>query len=142
MKKFIYSLAGVLRVRKIQEEQARAEVAKALAEKKSYQEELEQLQGESLESKKRLKSKGTVDIADFRMNERYLEGVRIRTAELIEKLKKCDVNIENLKKDLNRKILETRKLETHQDKEKGLWKEENRRIEQAEFDDIANSRRR
>ena len=142
MKKFTYSLAGVLKVRKIQEQQARADVAKALAECNSYKDELERLQSENLSSKQRLKSNGLVDIADYRMNERYLEGVKLRTKELIEKIKKCEIKIENLKKELNRRILETRKLETHQDKEKDLWREDNRRLEQAEFDDMANSRRR
>ena len=142
MKKFQYSLSGVLRVRKVQEQYARSEVAKALAECNSYKDELNSLNSESLNSKKNLKSQGIVDIADYRMNERYLEGVKVRRENLIEKIRKCEVKIENLKLDLNRKILETRKLETHQDKEKDFWQEELRRFEQAEFDDLSNSRRR
>ena len=142
MKKFKYSLSGVLKVRRIQEQYARAEVAKAIAECTSYKEELERLNNESINSKKLLKSRGIVDIADYRMNELYLEGVKVKTAELIEKIKKCEINVANLKKELNRRILETRKLETHQDKERDLWKEEFRKLEQAEFDDLANSRRR
>jgi flagellar export protein FliJ len=142
MKKFSYSLAGVLKVRKIQEQQARADVAKAVSECNGYKEDLERLSNESLSSKRRLKNNGVVDIADYRMNERYLEGVKVRITDLVEKIKKCEINIENLKKELSRRILETRKLETHHDKEKDSWKEENRRLEQAEYDDIANSRRR
>lgn len=142
MRKFNYSLSGVLRVRKVQEQYARAEVAKAISECQGYKDQLEKLNFESLNSKKLLKNAGIVDIADYRMNEQYLKGVEVRRENLTEKIRKCNVKIENLKQDLNRKILETRKLETHQDKEKDLWREEFRRLEQAEFDDLSNSRRR
>ena len=141
MKKFSYSLAGVLRVRKIQEEQKRAEVAKASAEKKLLVEELERLANEALASKKRLRNSGIVDIGDYRLNEQYLEGVKLRSKDLNEKVQKLDLRIETLKKELHLRILETKKLETHHDKEKLTWKEEAIKEEQAEFDDIANSRR-
>jgi flagellar export protein FliJ len=142
MKKFTYSLAGVLRVRRIQEQQKRADVARATAEKNKVTEEIERLANEVLASKKRLQGAGRVDVGDYRLNEQYLQGVQIRSQELDKKLKMYDIQLANLKKELQLKILETKKLETHHDKEKLTWKEDAAKEEQAEFDDIANSRRR
>ncbi|MCM8536926.1 MAG: flagellar FliJ family protein [Lentisphaeraceae bacterium] len=142
MKKFSYSLSSVLKVRKIQEQQARAEVAKVLAERQKMAEEMEQLASEMLASRQRLKSSGVVDISEFRQNEVYLQGIKTKTAKIIEKLKEYDLRLVQLKKELHLKSLETKKLETHHDKEKHLWREEALKEEQAEFDDIANSRRR
>ena len=142
MKKFNYSLSGVLRVRKIQEQQKRAEVARAIAEKNELSDKIDRLNNEIMASKKRLKGAGLVDINDYRLNESYLSGVKVKTEEIVEKIKELDIQIETLKKQLHQRILETRKLETHEDKEKQLWREESLREEQAEFDDIANSRRR
>ena len=81
-------------------------------------------------------------MGDYRLNEQYLQGVQIRSQELDKKLKMYDIQLANLKKELQLKILETKKLETHHDKEKLTWKEDAAKEEQAEFDDIANSRRR
>ena len=142
MKKFTYKLSSVLKVRKIQEQQARAEVARVIAERNKLAGQMEELAVEMLASRQRLKSSGVVDISEYRQTEVYLQGIKTRTDKIIEQMKLYDIQLENLKKELHLKSLETKKLETHHDKEKDLWREEALKEEQAEFDDIANSRRR
>jgi flagellar export protein FliJ len=139
MKKFIYSLEGVLRVRRLQEQQTRAELAKVIAEREVLFKEVEALKSEILDCKKRLPT-GVINIADYQLNETYQKGLNVKIQNLSSKLARFDLKIENVKLDLRKRILETRKLETHHDNEKVLWREESLKVEQAEFDDNANSK--
>ncbi|MCM8542822.1 MAG: flagellar FliJ family protein [Lentisphaeraceae bacterium] len=142
MKKFQYKLAGVLRVRKIQEDQVRAVISQLMLERKEYKEKVEKFNRELVDSRKRLCQPGKVNAKDFTQNEKYIQGLTSEIKRQIERIRMMDMKIENHKKDLNAKRLETRKLEIHEGREKELWKEEYVRKEQAEFDDLASVRKR
>lgn len=142
MKRFQYTLAGVLRVRKIQEDQVRAVISQLMIEKKTYQEKVEKFNRELVECRKRLCKPGVVNPRDFTQNEKYIQGLTSEIKRQIEHIRIMDMKIENHKKDLNAKRLETKKLEIHQEREKEVWKEEYARKEQAEFDDLASVRKR
>ena len=142
MKKFEYKLAGVLRVRKIQEDQVKAYISQLMIEKDELREKVEKYNRELIECRKRLCKPGHVNPRDFTQNEKYMQGLTGETKRVIEKIRMVDLKIEKFKKELNEKRLETRKLEIHEDREREIWKEENARKEQAEFDDLAAVRKR
>ena len=66
----------------------------------------------------------------------------VTVKKLIERIRLADLKIENYRRELNQRRLETKKLEIHEEREKEAWKEENSRKEQAEFDDLASVRKR
>ena len=140
MKKFSYSLDGVLRVRHIEEDQTRGKIGTAYGLRKSIKENMEKLSSEIGASKDRLPQSGRVDIRDFVQTENYQSGLRLKIGALEEKQKELDVQIEQLKLELKQRILETKKLETHKENEKTRWRQESLREEQAEFDEIATGR--
>lgn len=142
MKGFKYKLAGVLRVRKIQEDQVRAVISQLMLERKEFQDKVERFNREMVECRKRLCQPGKVNPADFTQNERYIQGLTTEIKGLIERIRMMDLKIEHHKKELNTRRLETKKLEIHEDREKELWKEEFAKKEQAEFDDLASVRKR
>jgi len=140
MKKFTYSLDGVLRVRHIEEDQTRSKVSAALNLKNSIKENIDLLTTEIGASSQRLPQSGRVNIQDFVQNENYQNGLRLKIAELDEKMKLVDVEIEKLKLELKQRALETKKLETHKSNEKTRWLKEALKEEQAELDEIASGR--
>ena len=113
-----------------------------MIERKGYQDKVERFNREMVECRKRLSQPGVVNARDFTQNEKYIQGLTSEIKRQIERIRMMDMKIENHKKDLNAKRLETRKLEIHEDREKELWKEEYTRKEQAEFDDLASVRKR
>ena len=140
MKKFSYSLDGVLRVRKIQEDQTRGEIAQALSLKNEMIHQTQKLTLEIGDSAKRLCHTGRVNIGDFVQNENYQNGLRHKITQLEEKIKETDNEIERLKLVLKERILETKKLETHKDNEKSRWRQQMLKEEQGIFDEISSSR--
>ncbi len=142
MKKFNYSLAGVLKVRKIQEDQAKAILSQLIIEKDKLKEKVDELNREMYDCRIKLNKPGVVNATDFIQNEHYLQGLTKTVKKNIEKIQLMEIKIENQKKDLRKKAVETRKLEIHKDHEKESWHEEVIRKEQADFDDIASTRRR
>lgn len=142
MKKFSYSLAGVLRVRKIQEDQIKAIISQLVIEREELKEKAEKYNREMMDCRVRLTKPGVVNPKDFVQNERYMQGLTKEIKRTIERVRLMDLKIENQKRELNKRRLETRKLEIHQDREKEVWKEEFSRKEQADFDDLASIRQR
>ncbi len=142
MKKFNYSLAGVLKVRKIQEDQAKAILSQLIIEKDKLKEKVDELNREMFDCRSKLNKPGVVNSIDFVQNENYLQGLTNAVKKNIEKIQLMEIKIENQKKELRKKAIESRKLEIHKDHEKEAWKEEIIRKEQADFDDIASTRRR
>ncbi|NQZ58093.1 MAG: flagellar export protein FliJ [Lentisphaeraceae bacterium] len=140
MKKFSYSLDGVLRVRKIQEDQTRGEIGQVLNFKNEMLRRIQQLSREIDDSAQRLSHTGVVNIQDFVQNENYQNGLRSKIAELEEKIRQVEEEIERLKLVLKERALETRKLETHKDNEKTQWRQEMLNEEQASFDEISSGR--
>lgn len=142
MKKFSYSLAGVLRVRKIQEDQIKAIISQLVIEREELKEKAEKYNREMMDCRVRLTKPGVVNPKDFVQNERYMQGLTKEIKRTIERVRLMDLKIENQKRELNKRRLETRKLEIHEDREKEAWKEEFSRKEQADFDDLASIRQR
>ena len=105
MKKFQYKLAGVLRVRKIQEDQVRAMISQLMLEKKGYQEKVERFNREMVDCRKRLCQPGKVNPRDFTQNEKYIQGLTSEIKGLIERIRMMDLKIENHKKELNTRRL-------------------------------------
>ena len=142
MKRFKYSLAGVLRVRKIQEDQMKAIISQCVQEKKELKSKVDKYNREMVDCRKRLCQPGVVNPKDFTQNEKYIQGITKEIKKLIERVRLADLKIENYRRELNQRRLETKKLEIHEEREKEVWKEENSRKEQAEFDDLASVRKR
>jgi flagellar export protein FliJ len=140
MKKFNYSLEGVLRVRRLQEENTRAEIARNIIERNELIAEIRRMKEEIINCRKRLCGVGTVNARDFTQIQCYLKGLSTQILDLTTKGDNISLWIENLKKTLKVKIIETKKLDTHRDNEKTAWKAESYRQEQAEFDEIASTR--
>ena len=140
MKKFSYSLEGVLRVRRLQEENTRAEIARNIIERNGLIADIRAMQEEVVNCRKSLCGVGTVNARDFTQVQCYLKGLSTKILDLTIKADNVNLWIENLKKTLKVKIIETKKLETHRENERVAWKTENQRLEQAEFDEIASSR--
>jgi len=113
-----------------------------MLERKGYQEKVEKFNRELVDNRKQLCQPGKVNAKDITQNEKYIQGLTSEIKRQIERIRMMDMKIENHKKDLTAKRLETRKLEIHEGREKELWKAEYVRKEQAEFDDLASVRKR
>jgi flagellar export protein FliJ len=140
MKKFSYSLEGVLRVRRLQEEQTRAEIARLLIERNGKVADIRRMKEEIINCRKRLCGVGVVNAKDFTQIQCYIKGLSSKILELTKSVDIINMNLENHKNLLKIKIIETKKLKTHKTNEKESWKLESYRQEQAEFDEIASSR--
>ena len=71
-----------------------------------------------------------------------MQGLTKEVKRGIDRVRLMELKIESYKRELKQKRLETRKLEIHEEREKAAWKEEFKRKEQAEFDDLASVRER
>lgn len=138
MKKFVFSLQKVLDLREFEEEKAKLELGKAVAEV----ERIKRLLSEN--AKKRVESnrarKDTSDIFVLQNIENYIIGLDFKKEKLLEELAVAEIVFEE-KRDLFSKAMQDREVISKlKEKQLAEYKKQILREEENILDDISNGK--
>lgn len=133
MRRFRFRLASVLRLRSQVERTARKELAAAMAEVNTVQQQLdaaEQALAECADQAARGDAVGQLA--------RALEGgMRRHTWRLDGQRKRAEQQLDGVRRGYTDKARELKTLQRLRDQEHGLWQQDAQRAEQAELDELA-----
>ena len=138
MKKFSYKFESIKKVKLAFEKKTQKEVAEIELNIKAVIEERQKLVNEKNEEKKRTMTKSSLRASEVQFLNNYEKFMN-------EKIQTCDKKIETYKKDLAVKLEELKKksmeykvFETLEEKHLDIFRLEQNKIEQKEFDEIAS----
>lgn len=137
MKRFSFPLQKVLDLREYEENQAKLDLAAAIAEANRIQAELEQVAREMVAA---ANVRITSDIPSMQANEAYKVRLKLRKGELLEELAQAELVIEQ-KREVFAEKMQDRKVITKL-KEKAVedYKAETEKEEEQANDDLSNAK--
>lgn len=131
----------VLKVRRLQENICRGEIAKiqqAILEKET---EIKQNLASIEEGRQKLSSAAGFSSHHYRQFVSYEESLRFQNSSLSEEITENQTALEEKKVELRQHALETKKLEKDEERKLRDWQKEFKAEEQKTFDDIASRKR-
>lgn len=138
MKRFEFSLQKVLDLREFEENQAKNELGKAIAESDRIKAELEYIALKRVENNKARAE--TDDMNEMMAIERFIVRLDLRKEELLEELAKAELVIEQ-KRKLFAEAMKNRKVVTKlKEKKEAEYKAEMLKAEEAAIDDITGAK--
>ena len=138
MKKFDFSLQKVLNLREFEEDQAKNELGKAIAEAERIQAELEYVALKRVENNKARAQ--TEDMNEMMAIERFIVRLDLRKEELLEVLAKAELVIEQ-KRQAFAEAMKNRKVVTKlKEKKQAEYKADVLKAEEAAIDDITSAK--
>ena len=138
MKKFIFELEEILNIRAFEQQQAEVELGKALAEEQRIQNQLDNLAMNQIKTQKEMK--GSTNFQDIANASQFYTYVRNQKEKLLSELTQAKIITEekrNILKSANQKTDALKDLKEQQFYE---FKEEAKRREQIEMDNIVTGR--
>jgi len=138
MKRFGFSLQKVLNLREFEEDQAKNELGKAIAESERIKAELEYVALKRVESNT---ARGkTSDMNEMMAIERFIVRLDLRKEELLEELAKAELVIEQ-KRQLFVEAMKNRKVVTKlKEKKEAEYKADMLKVEESAVDDIVGAK--
>ena len=138
MKRFEFSLQKVLNLREFEEDQAKNELGKAIAESERIKAELEYVALKRVENNKARAQ--TTDMNEMMAIERFIVRLDLRKEELLEELAKAELVIEQ-KRQLFAEAMKNRKVVTKlREKKEAEYKADALKAEEAAIDDITSAK--
>lgn len=138
MKRFEFSLQKVLDLREFEENQAKNELGKAIAESDRIKAELEYIALKRVENNKARAE--TDDINEMMAIERFIVRLDLRKEELLEELAKAELVIEQ-KRQAFAEAMKNRKVVTKlKEKKEAEYKADAIKAEEAAIDDITGAK--
>lgn len=138
MKKFNYKFESIKKVKLAFEKKAQKEVAEIEMNLKTIAETREKLTNEKAAEKKRILSKNSLRASEVQFLNSYEKFMN-------EKIQSCDKQIMDFQKKLSEKLEELKKktmeykiFETLEEKHLDLFRTDQNKVEQKEFDEIAS----
>ncbi len=138
MKRFEFSLQKVLDLREFEENQAKNELGKAIAESDRIKAELEYIVLKRVENNKARAQ--TDDMNEMMAIERFIVRLDLRKEELLEELAKAELVIEQ-KRQLFAEAMKNRKVVTKlKEKKEAEYKADVLKAEESAIDDIVGAK--
>jgi len=138
MKRFEFSLQKVLDLREFEENQAKNELGKAIAESDRIKTELEYIALKRVENNKARAQ--TEDMDEMMAIERFIVRLDLRKEELLEELAKAELVIEQ-KRQLFAEAMKNRKVVTKlKEKKESEYKADSLKAEESAIDDIVGAK--
>ncbi len=138
MKKFNFELEEILNIRRFQQQQAEAELGKALAEEKKVQDKLDVLAARQVQVKNEMK--GSVNFTDIANANQFYSYVRNQSESLLNELAELKLVSEQKRELLKQAMQKTDSLEKLKEQQKDEYLSEQKKKEMREVDDIVTSR--
>ena len=139
MKKFVFSLQKVLDLREFEEDKAKLELGKAVAEVERIKKLLKEIAENRVEAN--LSRKDIKDIGILINIENYITGLDIKKEKLLEELAYAQIVFEE-KRDLFTKAIQEREVLTKlKEKQLSEYKKERLKEEENAVDDIINGKK-
>lgn len=138
MKKFVFELEEILNIRRFQQQQAEAELGKALAEEKKVQDRLDDLAARQVYVKNEMK--GSVNFTDIANANQFYSYVRNQSESLLKELAELKLVSEQKREELKKAMQKTDSLEKLKEQQKDEYMADQKKKEMHEIDDIVTSR--
>ena len=138
MKKFIFELEEILNVRTFEQQQAEVELGKALAEEQRIQNQLDNLAMSQIKTQKEMK--GSTNFLDIANASQFYAYVRNQKEKLLSELAQAKIITEEKRNILKSAIQKTDALKDLKEQQFSEFKEEAKRREQIEMDNIVTGR--
>lgn len=138
MKRFSFELEEILNIRKFEQSQAEVELGKALAEEQKIQNELDSLARHQAEIQSKMK--GSTNFNDIANAADFYSFVRNKKENLLSELAKAKILSEQKRDVLKKAIQKTDSLEKLKEDQFEEFKENEKRREQSEMDNIVTGR--
>lgn len=138
MKKFVFSLQKVLDLREFEEEKAKLELGKAVAE----MERIKKLLAENAQNRVNAgySRRDVSDVLSLQQIENYILGLDLKKEKLLEELASAELIFEK-KRDLFTEAMQAREVLTKlKDKQLSEYKKEALKQEENALDDITNGK--
>lgn len=137
MKRFSFSLQKILDLREYEEEQAKLDLAAAIAEANRIQAELEQIAREMVAAGS---VRITSDIPAMQANEAYKVRLKLRKGELLEELAQAELVIEQKREVFAEKMRDRKVITKLREKALAEYKAEAEKDEEQANDDLSNAK--
>ena len=137
MKGFEYGLENVLKLRNQREDESLSAFSKAQREHLECQSGLERLESEIDSTLTSLQGVAPGEIAARRSHDQYMEHLRLKKEHQKNLLQETGRRCESRRRDLEQARMNRKALETHRDKQLGVFKEEQRKKEERQLDELA-----
>lgn len=138
MKKFLFGLEDVLSFRKIEQQQAEAELAKALAAEREVQNMIDSLAMQQVKTAKSME--GSTDFLAIAQANEFYGFIRAKTEELLSEITKLKVISDEKREKLRLCMQRTESLEKLKEKQKEDFISFQKKAEAKEIDNIVTSR--
>lgn len=137
MKRFSFSLQKVLDLREYEENQAKLDLAAAIAEANRIQAELDQVAHEIVAAGQ---VRITSDIPAMQANEAYKVRLKLRKGELLEELAQAELVIEQKREVFAEKMQDRKVITKLKEKAVAEYKAESEKDEEQANADVSNAR--
>lgn len=137
MKRFDFSLQKILDLREYEEDQAKLDLAAAIAEANRIQAELDQVACEMVAAGA---VRITSDIPAMQANEAYKVRLKLRKGELLEELAQAELVIEQKREVFAEKMRDRKVITKLREKAFEEYKAETEKDEEQANDDLSNAR--
>lgn len=137
MKRFNFSLQKILDLREYEEEQAKLDLAAAIAEANRIQAELEQIAREMVRAGA---VRITSDIPAMQANEAYKVRLKLRKGELLEELAQAELVIEQKREVFAEKMRDRKVITKLREKALAEYNVETEKDEEQANDDVSNAK--
>mgnify|MGYP002511248848 FL=1 len=138
MKKFVFELEDVLSFRKIEQQQAEAELAKALAAEREVQNMIDSLAMQQVKTAKSME--GSTDFLAIAQANEFYGFIRAKTEELLSEITKLKVISDEKREKLRLCMQRSESLEKLKEKQKEDFISFQKKAEAKEIDNIVTSR--
>lgn len=138
MKKFLFELEDVLSFRKIEQQQAEAELAKALAAEREVQNMIDSLAMQQVKTAKSME--GSTDFLAIAQANEFYGFIRAKTEELLSEITKLKVISDEKREKLRLCMQRTESLEKLKEKQKEDFISFQKKADAKEIDNIVTSR--
>lgn len=137
MKRFDFSLQKILDLREYEEEQAKLDLAAAIAEANRIQAELDYVASEMVRAGA---VRITSDIPAMQANEAYKMRLKLRKGELLEELAQAELVIEQKREVFAEKMRDRKVITKLREKALTEYKAETEKEEEQANDDVSNAK--
>lgn len=138
MQKFVFNMQKILNLRKFEEKQAQAELGKAVSAETRIQDTLNLIARQNVQTVQN--ASGIKNPLELYNLNNYLRLLSQRKEKLLQELAQAHIETEQKREKMREAMLKVKALEKLREVRQNEWAQENRRREEKELDDIANSK--
>ena len=138
VQKFVFNMQKILNLRKFEEKQAQAELGKAVSAETRIQDTLNLIARQNVQTVQN--ASGIKNPLELYNLNNYLRLLSQRKEKLLQELAQAHIETEQKREKMREAMLKVKALEKLREVRQNEWAQENKRREEKELDDIANSK--